>query len=94
MKPGCINILGKTYKIKYEDKSKTDACGLTDNAKALIIIDKSLTGKDLEQTPLHEFFHGVFHRVGANQAIAPELEEIIVESIANFLVDIYDFHLE
>ena len=93
-KPKCINILGKTYKIEYKDLRLESAAGITDNRKAVILIDKSLSGKELEQTLLHEFFHGVLSRTGASQALTVELEEVIVEGMANFLVDHFDFHFE
>ena len=93
-KPKAINILGKTYQIHYKDLRADHAFGLTDNRKAIILIDKSLTGKELEQTLLHEFFHAVLYRTGATLAMHGDLEEVVVDSIATFLVDIYDFHLE
>jgi len=93
-KAKCINILGKTYKIEYKDLSQQQCFGITDNRKGLIVVDKTLTGKELEQTLLHEFFHGVLYRTGSSQALSSEIEEIIVDSIATFLVDYFDFDLE
>lgn len=86
--------MGKTYKIEYKDIRHEAAFGMTDNRKTLITIEKTLTGKELEQTMLHEFFHGVLSRTGASQALPNELEEIVVDSIATFLVDHFDFYLE
>ena len=94
MKPKSIMILGKRYDIFYKDLRADHAFGMTDNRKRVILIDQSLTGEELQQTLLHEFFHAVLHRTGASQALHGDLEEVLVDSIATFLVDIYDFHLE
>lgn len=92
-KPTVINVFGQTYKIKYDDMSKTEACGMTDNIHRLIIIDKSLDGDDLRHTLLHEYFHAVLYRTSIVQSLSHELEEIIVDQIATFLVDNYKFDL-
>lgn len=68
--------------------------GITDSRRSLITIEKTLIGKELEQTMLHEFFHAVLARTGVSQAISHELEEVVVDSIATFLVDHYDFKME
>lgn len=94
MKPKAINILGKTYQILYKDLRLDHSFGITDNRKGVILIDQSLTGEELEHTLLHEFFHGVLYRTGASQALQGDIEEVIVDSIATFLVDIFEFELE
>jgi Zn-dependent peptidase ImmA (M78 family) len=92
-KPKVVNVFGKAYQIKYEDMSKTDACGLTDNKNYLIIIDSSLKGDDLKHTLLHESFHAILYRTSVTQSLSHELEEVIVDQIATFLVDNYNFDL-
>ena len=69
-KPKCVNVFGKTYQIKYDDMKNTDACGLTDNKHALIIIDSSLTGDDLKHTLLHEYFHAILYRTSITQSLS------------------------
>ena len=93
-KPKVINILGRAYKIEYKDLRLIGAFGQTKNREALIEIDESLEGKELLQTLLHEYFHAVNYRTGAYAAMPGDIEEIVVDSIATFLVDTYDFDLE
>lgn len=92
-RPRVVNVFGKPYKIKYDDMSKTDACGLTDNKNSLIIIDSSLKGEELKHTLLHEMFHAVLYRTSITQSLSHDLEEVIVDQIATFLVDNYNFDL-
>ena len=92
-KPTVVNIFGKTYAIKYEDLSKAHVYGLVDNKNALIMIDKTLVGYELQQTLIHEYLHAVFDRTSLTQSIPDELEEVIVDQVATFLVDMYNFDL-
>lgn len=92
-KPTVVNIFGCTYQIKYDDLSKTDACGYTDNRHRLIVIDSSLKDDDLKHTLLHEYFHAVLYRTSVVQSLSHDLEEIIVDQISTFLVDNYNFDL-
>ena len=94
MKPKCINVFGKTYEIKYDDLSKTDACGYTDNKHRLIVIDSGLKGDDLTHTLLHEYFHAILFTTSVTQSLSHDLEEVIVDQLATFLVDNYNFCLE
>lgn len=92
-KPIVVNVFGCAYAIKYDDLTKSEACGITDNKNRLILIDKSLTGDDLKHTLLHEYFHAVLYRTSVVQSLSHELEEVIVDQIATFLVDNYNFDL-
>lgn len=64
-----------------------DLHGECKNSQALIEIDSDQSGSVLLHTLLHEYFHAVLHRTGVTQAIPSELEEVICETFATFLVD-------
>jgi len=85
MKPTALNVFGKTYRIEY--KPLEDVDGECHNKKALIEVDETLQGKDLAQTLLHEAFHAVFHRLGYSQAVHHDIEELMCDSFATFLID-------
>lgn len=86
-----IDVFGKSYKIVYVDLSEEDKDGATDNKKSLIEIDKTLTGRDLQHTLLHEMFHAVMYRLSISQALDDGAEEIIADSFATFLCEHFDF---
>jgi len=93
MKSFTINILGQDYQVSMDELEKNGAHGLCVPQKSLILLDKSLRGTDLQQTFLHECFHAVMCRTGARQSLSVELEEVIVDSIATFLTDHYEFKI-
>jgi len=85
VKPTVINILGKSYKISYLELEEDD--GLCKNKESEIDIDKNLEGIELVHTLLHEYFHGVLFRTGVTQVLSDDIEEVICDSFATFLVD-------
>ena len=88
-----IDVLGKVYQIIYVDLTQADNDGSFHYDEELIQIDQSLTGHALQQTLLHEIFHAVMHRSSLSQAVGPSLEEVLVDLLATFLTDHWDFDL-
>jgi hypothetical protein len=88
-----INVLGKVYQIVYVDLTKDDNDGSFHYDEDLIKIDQSLTGQSLQQTILHELLHAVMFRSSLSQAVGPSLEEVLVDLVATFLTDHWDFDL-
>lgn len=89
-----VNVFGKPYLVKYvEDPTlpgdEHQVAGYCDNKKCEILVSSKLQKEEMTQTTLHEEFHAVFHRVGINQSVGREIEEVIVDSLATFLVDNY-----
>jgi Zn-dependent peptidase ImmA (M78 family) len=83
------NILGKRVKYIFEDLM--GLCGQCDPSNDLIRINKFLKSDDLKTTILHEEFHYLFHRHGLNQTSIPlDVQEVIVETFSQFLVDHYE----
>jgi Zn-dependent peptidase ImmA (M78 family) len=88
-----IDVFGRTYQIIYVDLTQADNDGSFHYEDDLIQIDQSLVGQALQQTLLHEIFHAVMHRSSLSQAVGPALEEVLVDLIATFLTDHWDFDL-
>jgi len=89
-----INIFGIEYKIEKRERIVTNegVChGLIDFETQIIYLDETLSKEEFQQTLLHEAFHGVVKRLGLNQSIAHEVEEVLVDSFATFLIE--NFHL-
>lgn len=86
MKPTTLNVFGRTYRVVYRTFDE-DIYGECKNKQALIEIDESLTGRDLIHTIIHESIHAIFHRLSYSQAIHHDLEELLSDTIATFLVD-------
>ncbi len=85
-----VNVFGKTFKIKYDKTLASKGVhGVCDSDNNLILIDGLLKGDSLMQTLLHEEFHAVFSRIGLRQAVPDEVEEMIVDALATFIVDNY-----
>lgn len=85
MRPQVINVFGKSYKIEYKEMDELH--GECHNTRATIEIEQSQEGKELIHTLLHEYFHAVIYRVGLGQVLHGDIEEIICETFATFLVD-------
>lgn len=86
-----VNLFGLKIPIKYIDMKETEACGLYSHEKKIIVIEKSQIGLVAQHTLLHECVHAIFDRTGINQSLSSDLEEVICENIATFLVE--NFHL-
>ena len=89
-KKSIINVFGKTYKIIYEDLSATGSDALCSPDNSMIIVHKDLEDQELLLAILHEELHAVFNRLAYTQTINESLEEVMVESISQFIVDNYN----
>lgn len=89
-----IPIKGARYKIKMVKDLKDDdnkACwGLHDHIGKVISIEKSLDDKEKVQTLLHEIFHAYLFECNIREGLDSQLEEAIVESLAQCV----DLHFE
>lgn len=83
--PKNVNIFGLKFKIKVVPLN--GILGLCDRITNTIYIEASQSEKDKLHTLLHEVGHAVFGRVGLVQGISPELEEVIVESMATAIIE-------
>lgn len=89
-KANTIDIFGTTYTIIIEkDLVRSGIIGNCDKLKKVIMLDDSLKGDDYWSTLLHEIFHAVFHELSFIQAISPDLEEVVIDNLANAVVKNY-----
>jgi Zn-dependent peptidase ImmA (M78 family) len=61
--------------------------GLCDRPTKTIYIEANQSDKEKLHTLIHEIGHALFGRVGLCQGVNPEIEEVIVESIATTLIE-------
>lgn len=80
--PKSIKVFGETYKIKVIKEKDPVNLGLCDFQKKIILVHDRQSSKEIMHTLIHEVGHAVFNRIGLNQSISHDLEEVIVDSIA------------
>lgn len=84
-----INVMGARVPIKYFIEKNTEEhrqlMGYCHNSPLEIHINKNITKLQKEKTTLHECCHAVMVRVGLDQVLSNEVQEIICESFANFM---------
>jgi hypothetical protein len=84
------DIFGMKVPYYKADLSKYDLAGFFDPKEQCIVIDESLSGRDLETTILHEEFEAVFSRVAGHQIeITKDAKEIMIETFATFVIENY-----
>lgn len=85
-----FDILGQKIPVIKEESLITGKgiAGYYDPSKVYISVDKSLKGKDLTLTILHEVVHAVLLRVGLHcTAMHSDLHEIVCENVSNALYE-------
>ena len=87
--PKSLKVFGINYKIKVVDLPYSMA-GQCHRENHQIWISSTLEDKEIASTCLHELFHAALHRVSVTQAITPELEEVIVDTLSNVLTENFD----
>ena len=91
-----ISVLGRKYRVKYTcpEKMKKDigfnVFGFCNLENDTIYIDKNLKENKLTTTLYHEIVHCIFHRIGADQVLSHELQEMLCESIGSSFFEMHD----
>ena len=86
--PKHLTVLGKRCRIKeVPELNKHGIMGQYNPVDSSIMIDKGLRGNEQLVTVLHELFHAALHHISANQAVNPDVEEIIVDNLAKVVVE-------
>lgn len=90
MIPKSINILGQKWKI-IQNKKRLDSktsYGECHTDKKLIILNEEINEKEKFATLQHEICHALLHQAGVrfSGGLTAEIEEIICESFANFII--------
>lgn len=91
--PQDVEVLGRVLPIKYITKTELNelilnAEGVWDTYTRCIYINKEAPEKVQLYYIYHEIGHALKTIVGLDQVIAPELQEIIVQSYASLIEDI------
>ncbi len=65
----------------YVDSNDAGYCGICDCTDKKIYVVRA-SKKEMFKTLLHEYFHAVFHEIGADQILG-DSEEMLCESLSN-----------
>jgi len=93
--PKKISVMGQTYQNKQRKDVVLDGqeCeGVADVANKIIYIKKTLDPKTKWAVFFHEALHAVIFESAAWQNIDDSTEQIIVEKMSQFVVQILDSH--
>jgi Zn-dependent peptidase ImmA (M78 family) len=87
--PNSITIYGKKFKVVQ--LLEAGYAGMMDYDKSRIYINSSAhkTDKQLLLTFWHEIFHAFHYRLGLHQALSAEILEILAESQATLIVELF-----
>lgn len=80
-----INVLGRDYRIAYEDLSAEQLWGEHDQDAVLIRVDKNLTDEQTRSTIVHEVVHAILFEAGLNKMLTRKLEESICRAVEHGL---------
>ena len=96
MRPDHVNVFGKRIPIKYKRLKAKGMLGCYDCIKQEIAIDAGLKypSDEFWRVYLHEVFHAVFARHSFDQTISPELEEMLVNSFALKVTELFNLELK
>lgn len=89
--PKSVTVFGEKFKVIRKPLTAEGLAGYCDRSNNTIVVASELITIDAFQTLLHEIGHAVFGRIGLMQAINPELEEIVVESLATCFVENFEY---
>lgn len=89
--PRKLEIKGRMYSI-LEHEIDQNYYGFHDYDKKTIELKKGLKLEDKKKTFFHELLHAIISESGLRQtSLSIDVEEAIVENIANYLVDKFNF---
>lgn len=96
--PKKINIFGKPHKITVIPNLTaygTPVQGLLVLNDYHIYLEKNQKPEEMMHTLLHECGHAIIQRISLNQTgLPPEVEEVIVDSFATFMVETFNIRLK
>ena len=96
--PRTINVFGEKIKLRIRhpvlDSDGNKVVGTYCFNTKVIEVDSKLDLEEKLETILHELGHAIFHRLSTghsnNDTIPYELEEVIVNSFATMLMELFD----
>lgn len=85
-----VSIFGLKYKIKIVDKVRGGGVAAVTYQDKIIEIRDDQSGIKFDECLLHEIIHATFDRIGIGcTKLAPDLEEVICDSIAKIIAENY-----
>lgn len=88
--PKFISVLGKRYSLSVVPLP-FDTAGECDKRRCEIRVSEFLEEEEFKKTLLHEIIHATIHRVGLDQAVNLETEEMICENISTIFFELFKF---
>jgi len=89
-----LNVFGSRVPVKIVKDLTLNSGALGYYFKKEIAIDAGQSSDDMCKTLIHECTHALFDRVGLNQAISREVEEIVAENFANLIFENFKVELK
>jgi hypothetical protein len=89
-----VLVFGSKISVSLVPNLTANTGALGQYYKKAILIEACQDKENLEKTFLHEIIHALSDRIGLNQAISRELEEIVCESVANLIYENFDLQLK
>lgn len=85
-----MKVFGKIIPVfKVKGLIAQDVYGYYSEEHEQIGVDADIKGDVLEHTVIHEMFHAVLDRLHCQQQMPPEFVEVIVENLAQSIIDNY-----
>lgn len=84
--PESVVILGRRWKLSIKELPDEDA-GECDKHLGHIYIAKGMSEKQFDHTVIHEMGHALINRMGLDQVLSSDIEEIVTESFATFFLE-------
>lgn len=77
-------VFGTKYKVIITKLDELFSGKIYDKEKIIYINESDKKSEQLH-TAIHELMHGLFKETSLNQAISPDLEEVIVNNVATLI---------
>lgn len=87
--PDSVEVFGKKVPVKLEEIDNNFG-GFFYPYEWKIIVNKNIPHEEYFRVLLHESFHAVFTRTAIDQSVPYEVEQIIVENMARFIVENFE----
>lgn len=80
-----IDVYGVTVPIKTYHDEHDQLMGYCEKSPIKIFINTAHSKKDQYESLTHELIHAVFFRLGLDQVLSYEMQEVLAEGIGNFI---------
>lgn len=91
--PKHFNVFGQKIKIKSGDLGPAYD-GMYYTHEKMIVINKDVSGDNLNRVIVHEFLHSVIDRCSLNQVVSYPSEEVLVDMITKALIENFEIKVK